>query len=132
MRTILCKDLSHNQARKSYSLFSMALEPPALGANGIRIKRVRHDRAFLPWCGREFASLRKEYRSRVTLPRWSVTLHGPAYQPPAQGGTVLFDLRPVKEKPPGGGFSIHRAKPFSSKNEAPEPDRQTVKAHPAL
>ena len=37
MRTILCKDLSHNQARKSYSLFSMALEPPALGANGIRI-----------------------------------------------------------------------------------------------
>ncbi len=46
------------------------------------------------------------------LPRWSVTRHGPAYQPPAQGGTVLFDLRPVKEKPPGGGFSIHRVKPF--------------------
>jgi hypothetical protein len=33
--------------------------------------------------------------------------HGPAnfLVPPAQGGTVLIDLRQVKEKPPEGGSS---------------------------
>ena len=41
-------------------------------------------------------------------------LRGPAAPdaPITDGRTVLFDLRPVKEKPPGGGFSIHRVKPF--------------------